>query len=134
MKKEIFSSDYKSFLSEIKSRIASSQIKAAIAVNEELLRLYWDLGEMILEKQKVSSWGDGLLDQISADLKSEFPDIKGFSKRNLELMRQWYRFWSNDVVIAQQLVSQLFKIPWGHHIVIIGKIKNTDEAIRVCRR
>jgi len=129
MKKEIFSSDYKSFLSEIKSRIASSQIKAAIAVNEELLRLYWDLGRMILEKQKASSWGDGLLAQISADLKSEFPEVKGFSKRNLELIRQWYRFWSYDDVIAKQLVSQLFKIPWGHHIAIITKIKNSEEAI-----
>ncbi|MGZ5208958.1 MAG: PDDEXK nuclease domain-containing protein [Sulfuricurvum sp.] len=124
MKKELFSSYYKSFLSEIKNRIASSQIKAAIAINEELLRLYWDLGGMILEKQKASSWGDGLLDQISADLKSDFPDMKGFSKRNLELMRQWYRFWSHDDVIAQ-----LFKIPWGHHIAIITKIKNTDEAV-----
>ena len=129
MKKEIFSSDYKSFLSEIKSRIASSQIKAAIAVNEELLRLYWDLGQMIVEKQKVSSWGDGLLEQISADLKSEFPEMKGFSKRNLELMRQWYRFWSHDDVIAKQVVAQLFKVPWGHHIAIVAKIKNSDEAI-----
>jgi len=134
MKKEIFSTDYKSFLSEIKSRIASSQIKAAIAVNEELLRLYWDLGEMILEKQKVSSWGDGLLDQISADLKSEFPDIKGFSVRNLKYMRQWFSFWNIDNQIGQQLVAQIFKIPWGHHIAIIAKIKNRDEAIRVCRR
>lgn len=129
MKKEIFSSDYKSFLSEIKSRIASSQIKAAIAVNEELLRLYWDLGQMIVEKQKVSSWGDGLLEQISADLKSEFQDIQGFSVRNLKYMRQWFTFWNIDNQIGQQLVAQLFKIPWGHHIAIITKIKNSDEAV-----
>lgn len=129
MKKEIFSSDYKSFLSEIKSRIASSQIKAAIAVNEELLSLYWDLGQMIVEKQKVSSWGDGLLEQISADLKSEFQDIQGFSVRNLKYMRQWFTFWNIDNQIGQQLVAQLFKIPWGHHIAIITKIKNSDEAV-----
>jgi len=129
MKKEIFSSDYKSFLSEIKSRIASSQIKAAIAVNEELLRLYWDLGQMIVEKQKVSSWGDGLLEQISADLKSEFPSIQGFSVRNLKYMRQWFLFWYIDNQIGQQLVAQIVKIPWGHHIAIITKIKNSDEAI-----
>lgn len=129
MKKEIFSSEYKSFLSEIKSRIASSQIKAATAVNEELLRLYWDLGRMTLEKQKASSWGDGLLDQISADLKNEFPNIQGFSVRNLKYMRQWFLFWNIDNQIGQQLVAQIFKIPWGHHIAIITKIKNMDEAI-----
>lgn len=129
MKKQLFSSDYKSFLSEIKSRIASSQIKAAIAVNEELLRLYWDLGGMILEKQKASLWGDGLLAQISADLKSEFPDMKGFSLTNLKYMKQWYIFWTNQTSISQQVVDQLFKIPWGHHIAIITKIKNREEAI-----
>ncbi len=129
MKKELFSSDYKVFLKEIKSRIASSQIKAAIAVNEELLRLYWDLGGMILEKQKVSSWGDGLLAQISADLKSEFQNIQGFSVRNLKYMRQWFLFWNIDNQIGQQLVAQIFKIPWGHHIAIIAKIKNIEEAV-----
>ena len=129
MKKEIFSSDYKSFLGEIKSRIASSQIKAAIAVNEELLRLYWDLGKIILEKQKVSSWGDGLIEQISTDLKSEFPNIQGFSVRNIKYMRQWFSFWNIDNQIGQQLVAQIVKIPWGHHIAIITKIKNSDEAV-----
>jgi len=129
MKKELFSSDYKAFLKEIKSRIASSQIKATIAVNEELLRLYWDLAQMILVKQEASSWGDGLLAQIGADLKSEFPDMKGFSLTNLKYMKQWYIFWTTQTSISQQVVDQLFKIPWGHHIAIITKIKNSEEAI-----
>lgn len=129
MKKELFSSDYKAFLKEIKSRIASSQIKATIAVNEELLRLYWDLAQMILVKQEASSWGDGLLAQIGADLKSEFSDMKGFSLTNLKYMKQWYIFWTTQTSISQQVVDQLFKIPWGHHIAIITKIKNSEEAI-----
>lgn len=129
MKKELFSSDYKVFLKEIKSRIASSQIKAAIAVNEELLRLYWDLAQMILVKQEASSWGDGLLAQIGADLKSEFPDMKGFSLTNLKYMKQWYIFWTTQTSISQQVVDQLFKIPWGHHIAIITKVKNSEEAV-----
>jgi len=129
MKKELFSSDYKTFLKEIKSRITSSQIKAAIAVNEELLRLYWDLAQMILVKQEASSWGDGLLAQIGADLKSEFPDMKGFSLTNLKYMKQWYIFWTTQTSISQQVVDQLFKIPWGHHIAIMTKIKNSEEAI-----
>jgi predicted nuclease of restriction endonuclease-like (RecB) superfamily len=62
---------------------------------------------------------------MSCDLQTEFPDIKGFSKRNLELMRQWYRFWVEEPAIARQLVSQ---IPWRHNLVIISKIKHIEEA------
>ena len=118
--------DYKAFIQDIKQRIQSAQIKAAVSVNQALLHLYWDLAERIVFKQQNSTWGDGFLLQMSRDLQAEFPGMKGFSKRNLELMRQWYLFWSAEPIIAQQLVSQ---IPWGHNLVIIGKIKNTDEAI-----
>jgi predicted nuclease of restriction endonuclease-like (RecB) superfamily len=109
-----------------KQRIQTAQIKAAVTVNQGLLHLYWDLAERIVFKQQESAWGDGFLLQMSRDLQAEFPGMKGFSKRNLELMRQWYRFWSDEPEFAQQLVSQ---IPWGHNLVIIGKIKNTDEAV-----
>jgi len=118
--------DYKAFIQDIKQRIQAAQIKAAVSVNQELLGLYWDLAEHIVIKQQESAWGDGFLLQMSRDLQAEFPKMKGFSKRNLELMRQWYRFWSVKPAIAQQLVSQ---IPWGHNLVIVGKIKNTDEAV-----
>lgn len=138
--------DYSAFLAELKHRIKSAQIKAAVSVNRELIELYWELAEKIVEKQKSSQWGDGLLAQMSNDLKEEFPDMKGFSKRNLELMRQWYLFWSNGTAIAQQDVAQLEKsqqfddqmanakqlatqIPWWHNVVIISKIKNHEEAL-----
>ncbi len=117
--------DYKKFIQDIKQRIQTAQIKAAVTVNQGLLRLYWDLAERIVSKQQESAWGDGFLVQMSRDLQTEFPGMKGFSKRNLELMRQWYRFWSDELEFAQQLVSQ---IPWGHNLVIIGKIKNIEEA------
>ena len=83
---------------------------------------------MIVAKQKESKWGDNLIKQISDDLKKEFPNLKGFSKRNLELMRQWYNYWNSDE-ITKQIVSQIFLIPWGHNIAIISKIKNKQEAI-----
>jgi predicted nuclease of restriction endonuclease-like (RecB) superfamily len=118
--------EYRTFIQAIKQRIQSSQIKAAIAVNQELLRLYWDLAAQIVEKQREAAWGDGFLAQISQDLKAEFPDMKGFSVRNLEGMRQWYRFWSDDSAIALQVVAQ---IPWGHNLTIVAKIKNPDEAM-----
>jgi predicted nuclease of restriction endonuclease-like (RecB) superfamily len=118
--------DYKAFIQGIKEHIKHSQIKAALTVNQALLQLYWDLAERIVAQQQTAAWGDSFLLQISRDLQAEFPDMKGFSKRNLELMRQWYRFWLEQPEIAKQLVSQ---IPWGHNLVIIGKIKNPNEAL-----
>ena len=132
--------EYIQFILDIKSKIQSSQIKASIKVNVELLKLYWDIAEMIVKKQKVSSWGTGLIDSISKDLKTEYPNMKGFSKRNIELMRQWYTFWSNDTAITkqlvsqsqnekvQQVVSQVFQVPWGHNILIFTKIKDIKIA------
>jgi predicted nuclease of restriction endonuclease-like (RecB) superfamily len=118
--------EYRTFIQAIKQRIQSSQIKAAIAVNQELLRLYWDLAKQMVEKQRETAWGDGFLAQVSRDLKAEFPDMQGFSVRNLKYMRQWFHFWSTGSAIGQQLVAQ---IPWGHNLVIITKIQNTDEAM-----
>ena len=122
----IKNNEYKEFFTLIKTEIQNAQIKASIAVNKELLKLYWNIAEMIIEKQKKSSWGDGILENISMDLKKEFPDLKGFSKRNLELMRKWYKYWNLEDSITKQLVSQ---IPWGHNVIINQKIKNQKEAI-----
>jgi predicted nuclease of restriction endonuclease-like (RecB) superfamily len=117
--------DYKRFIQEIKQRIQSAQIKAAVSVNRELLRLYWDLAERMVAKQKETAWGDGFILQMSKDLQTEFPDMKGFSASNLKYMRQWYLYFEK----SQQIVGQITQIPWGHNIVIVTKIKNVDEAI-----
>lgn len=115
----IKSDDYKAFIQDIKQRIQSAQIKAAVAVNHALLNLYWDLAERIAAKQRESAWGDGFLLQVSRDLQAEFPDMKGFSPRNLKYMRQWFQFWSAEPTIGQQLVAQ---IPWGHNLKLVGHI------------
>ncbi len=117
--------DYKILLVSLKNKIKQSQIKASLAINTELIELYWELGRNIVEKQTNSEWGSGFIEQLSKDLKTGFPEIGGFSKRNLEIVRQWYLFYSS---IAKQLVSQLNLIPWGHHILIIQKIKMVSEA------
>jgi len=134
----IVDKEYKNFIKEIKNRIKTSQIKASIKVNEELLKLYWEVAKMIVAKQKKSSWGDNLIEQISKDLKKEFPDMKGFSVRNLKYMRQWFLFWLDDIENGQQLVAQsidnIFTIPWGHNIVIITKCKDKDEAMFYVRK
>jgi len=125
MKLEVF--EYREFIKDIKFKIQSSQIKASIKVNEELLKLYWDIAQMIVSKQKESSWGDGLVERISKDLKREFPDMKGFSKTNLLYMKKWYLFWNSEN--PPQVVGEIFKIPWGHNREIITKVKNRDEAL-----
>ena len=119
--------EYISFINDIKSKIKQAQIKAAIKVNEELLRLYWDIAKVIVDKQKSSSWGDRIIEQISRDLKQEFPNLKGFSRTNLLYMKKWYLFWSDKNI--PQVVGEIFKIPWGHNREIITKCKNIDEAL-----
>jgi predicted nuclease of restriction endonuclease-like (RecB) superfamily len=130
---QIITQEYKQFLFDIKSKIQSAQLKAHIKVNEEMLKLYWEIGSMIISKQKESSWGDKILENISKDLKEEFPALQGFSLRNIHYMKKWVLFYSNSQhsvdEIVQQLVAQIFQIPWGHNIHIISKAKNIDEAL-----
>ena len=121
----MFDKEYVSFLKEIKNKIKIAQIKAAVKVNEELLRLYWDIAKMIVDKQKEAKWGDGIIEKISSDLKKEFPNMKGFSVTNIKYMRKWYLFWSK----SPQVVDEIFRIPWGHNREIITKCKNIDEAL-----
>jgi len=94
-----------------------------------LLEFYWELGNEIVEKQKSANWGSAFLKNMSQDLMCEFPNMKGFSKRNLELIRKWYLYYSEKNEITKQAVSQLLLIPWGHNIVIVQKSKNIEEAL-----
>jgi len=162
--------DYKNWLINLKSKIKNSQIKASIKVNTELITLYWEIGAMICERQENAKWGSKLVDQVAIDLKTEFPNLTGFSRRNLYLMKQFYLFYYQQDIIVQQFGAQLEKsssdeivqqvaaqlndnnsnvishqldeefvlldktniltqIPWGHHNLILQKIKNQEEAI-----
>jgi len=128
--------DYKQWLIDLKKRIRQSQLKAAVKVNSELISLYWFMGKDIVEKQKNSQYGDGLIKQLSQDLKTEFPDMKGFSLSNLKFIRQWYLFYNENIGKSQQPVSffenmqQLVaQIPWGHNLKIISKCKTIEEAL-----
>jgi predicted nuclease of restriction endonuclease-like (RecB) superfamily len=132
--------EYKQWLASLKLQIRSAQIKAAVRVNVELITLYWSLGHEISKKEKEAQWGDKLIPQLSKDLLLEFPDMKGFSKRNLFYIRQWVLFY-NQSSIVQQPVAQIGQqavdrlpglfttIPWGHHLQIITKCKDMDEAV-----
>ena len=118
--------DYIEWINDIKSKIRTAQIKAALSANSELIRLYWDIGKDIFEKQELKGWGNSIVDSLSKDLKSEFPNMKGFSRRNLFYMKKFYNFYKNDFEKVQQFVAQ---IPWGHNILIMSKSNNIDEAI-----
>jgi predicted nuclease of restriction endonuclease-like (RecB) superfamily len=96
---------YKKWVVELKSKIQSAQVKAAITVNRELLELYWELGREICEKQKVANWGDGLIEQLAKDLSVAFPGGKGFSRTNLSYIQRWYIFY--QPVIVPQVVGEL---------------------------
>ena len=204
--------EYSNWVVALKSTIKQRQIKAAIAVNSNLIMMYWDLGKQIVEKQENTKWGSGFIDQLSKDLKSEFPDIKGFSTDNIRYCKVFYLFYrnfltwepavpkfeseivhqlggqnndieivrqpagqihleiipqvvgqleddiveqpvqeiKNDTSISEQLVRKIesadyqeieiheqvvrelekniFEIPWGHHILILKKVKNQNEA------
>ena len=151
----ILNLEYSNWISELKSSIKNRQIKAAIAVNSNLILMYFDLGKQIAEKQLNTHWGTGFIDQLSNDLKSEFPEMGGFSSYNLRFCKTFYTFYSqgdfweqavpklenNESTIWEQVVpklendiyfidyNQIFKIPWGHHILILKKIKEFQEAI-----
>jgi predicted nuclease of restriction endonuclease-like (RecB) superfamily len=116
---------YKKWLIELKKKIQVAQIKAAMRVNHQLLNTYWELGKEITAKQQQANWGEALIPQLSKDLSTAFPEIKGFSRTNLFYIRQWYLFYHNASDKVQQLVGQ---IPWGHNCMIISKCFDIGEA------
>lgn len=149
MKSNISDPGYSNWIQQLKRKFQQTQIKAAVQVNQELLKFYWELGADIVEKQEQTNWGSKFLPQLSSDLQSEFPEVKGFSLRNIIYIRQWYLFYNQEYGIVQQVVAQLpdsrfsqqpvvqsedqnfkqlFQVPWGHHIAIVSKCKTIQEA------
>ncbi|MDD5058893.1 MAG: PDDEXK nuclease domain-containing protein [Sideroxydans sp.] len=132
---------YSALLTNIKQRIQSAQMRALFAVNAELIRLYWEIGQMLDIRQKVEGWGAAVIPRLALDIKNELPEIKGFSERNIKRMLAFYREYS-DLSFVPQSVAQteattkvpqpvalllpelLLALPWGHHLLLIEKIKN----------
>lgn len=112
--------DYQVFLQSLKSRIRTAQVRAAFAVNHELVRLYWTIGKDILAKQGSEGWGTGVIDRLARDLQQEFPGMEGFSPRSLKYMRALAEAWPEDEIV-QQLVAQL---PWGHNVRVLDRVKD----------
>jgi predicted nuclease of restriction endonuclease-like (RecB) superfamily len=105
--------DYAAFLADVKARVLLARTSAARAVNRDLILLYWDIGRGIVEKQQAAGWGDGVVDQLAADLQAEFPDMRGFSSRNIWDMRRFYSAYSDAEFLAQaaQEMSRISRRP-----------------------
>jgi len=118
--------EYKQWIKSLKQRFKQSQIKAAVKVNTEILDFYWGLGADIVEKQKNTDWGSGFIKQVSADLSKEFPDVTGFSVRNIKFIKQWYLFYNQENTKGKQLVSLLEK-SIGKQVA--SQIKKTKQVV-----
>ena len=122
--------EYTHVLGDLKNRVDQAQTKAILAANQELLKLYWDIGQIIHHQQKVNGWGSNIIEKLADDLQKSFLGISGFSRRNIFRMQAFF--------VAYELVPQavalitdlaIFNIPWGHNAVILEKIKNTEERL-----
>lgn len=116
-------SAYQDFLKAIKAQVLQSRGQAARAINRSLIDLYWSLGELIVERQEALGWGKAVVEQLSSDLKAEFPDMRGFSPRNLWDMKRFYEAYSGAPEFLRQLVAE---IPWSHNILIMQRIKEVS--------
>jgi predicted nuclease of restriction endonuclease-like (RecB) superfamily len=117
---------YASWIAALKQQIVQARQRAALSLNTALIELYWQIGQSMAEKEKAAEWGSGFIERMSRDLTHAFPDMKGFSRRNLYAVRQWFLFYSARHAIVPQPVAQ---IPWGHNRLISSKIKDLDEAL-----
>lgn len=123
MTKNIAGDNYKKFLADLKSRVATSRYKAALSANREMILLYHYIGTEILSSQDKHGWGAKIISQLSRDLRSEFPEMKGFSPQNLKYMKRFAEEYNLEE-IGQQAVDQL---PWGHNIVLMYEIQDKKE-------
>ena len=119
-------SDYRLALAAIKQRIQSSQTRAVLAVNAELLGLYWDIGRQLDAWQRERAWGSAVVEQMARDLQASHPGMKGFSRTSLFAMRQFYAFFSPQFEVVPQPVGQM---PWGHVRTLLAKVKSVQSQL-----
>lgn len=160
MSKEVSTElSYKQLLGNIKQQVQSAQAKAALAVNSSLIQLYWNMGKMIAENQALFEGRNNYVEQLAKDLRSAFPEMKGFSRTNLFFIRKFYQFYSGSASVLQavrlemeapdsgsmqepvatenddpvqqavRLGNLLASVPWGHHVLLINKLKDPQEAL-----
>ena len=130
MKEIVAHGDYRLALETVKQRIQAAQARAVLAVNAELLALYWDIGRTLTNLQQERGWGAAVVEQMAKDLQAAYPGMAGFSRTSLFAMRQFYVFFSAQHEFVPQAVGQ---IPWGHVRTLLAKIKDVDVALLYAR-
>lgn len=122
--------NYADFLNSLKQRIRTAQVKAALAVNQELVILYWQIGKEILARQEEQGWGSKVIDRLAKDLKREFPEVKGFSSRNLKYMRSFAKAYPDEAIVQ----APLAQLPWYHNIGLLDKLKDREKRLWYARK
>lgn len=122
--------DYAIALRGIRTRIREARLRAVLVANTNLVRLYWDVGRIILERQARAGWGSRVIDRLSADLRESFPDMRGFSSRNLMYMRSFAAAWPKRAIVQEPLAQ----LPWYHHIALLEKLDTAGERLWYARR
>ncbi|HEV7588327.1 MAG TPA: PDDEXK nuclease domain-containing protein, partial [Longimicrobium sp.] len=133
---------YGELLEALKTRIQGAQVQAKLAVNRELIQLYWDIGREVAERQQEEGWGSAAIERLSCDLRGAFPDVQGFSPRNLWRMRSLYLSYTREVgpllplpdVDGEFLPQAVAEIPWGHNIVLMEKLAGPAERLWYARK
>lgn len=155
---ELNNSIYSQLLGNIKSAVSTAQQQAAMAVNSRLLFAYWQVGNLILTEQAKQGWGAKVIEQLALDLAKEFPDMKGFSRRNLIYMQKFAGQWPLDLIVQQhaaqipvvngdsQIVQQpvaqfqefekhpISRIPWSHHMLLLDKLETPEDRLFYCKK
>ncbi len=130
VRSELLPDGYPEFLAQIKARIHTGRTRAVLAANSALIKLYWDIGHEIVVRSAKDGWGSKVIDRLAADLRREFPDMTGLSRRNLFYMRALAEAWpaadEGSRAIAQRVVAQL---PWGHNISLLTKLQGAEERL-----
>lgn len=121
---DVVPSSYIEALAAAKTAIQSARARAVLAVNGELIHLYWTLGRLILDRQEADGWGSKVIERLASDLRREFPQMTGLSRANLHYMRAFAAAWP-ETESVQQLVGRL---PWGHNLLLISKLD--DASLR----
>jgi len=121
---------YEEFLHTLKERIRSAQMRAILAVNQELVILYWQIGQEILTRQQMQGWGAKVIDKLAQDLQKSFPEMKGFSPRNLKYMRSFAEAYPQESIV-QEVLAQ---IPWYHNLALLEKVKAPNERLWYARQ
>ena len=127
---DISKESYATFLKQIKDKIATSQLKAVVAVNNELILLYWEIGKSLHQKQQEEGWGSKTIERLSKDIQNMFPGIEGFSRANIFRMKAFFLAYEKVAQAVRQLDDlPIFSIPWGHNVTLLQKLKGEEERL-----